>query len=65
MMEANTTQHDVLETSAAALPTTFVAAEESASLTKMLELEFEQAGQISGGMAKTIRCCASHCCSSH
>jgi hypothetical protein len=63
-MESKTTRFDVLETSAAALPTTFVAAEEGASLTKMLELELEQAGQIAGGMP-SVRCCACHCCSAH
>ncbi len=63
-MESKTTQFDVPETSAAALPTTFVAAEESASLTKMLELELEQAGQVAGGMP-SVRCCACHCCSAH
>ena len=56
---------NVLETSTAALPTTFVAAEEGASLTRMLELEIEQAGQVAGGVAGTVRCCAVHCCSSH
>ena len=62
-MESKIT-HDVSETSAAALPTTFVAAEESAALTKMLELEYEQAGQVAGGRAP-VRCCAVHCCSAH
>src|SRR6187402_2615195 len=63
-MESKTTQFDVSETSGVALPTTFVAAEESASLTKMLELELEQAGQVAGGMT-SVRCCACHCCSVH
>ena len=62
-MESKTTQFDVSETSAA-LPTTFVAADESASLTKMLELELEQAGQVAGGMP-SVRCCSCHCCSVH
>jgi len=38
MMETKTTKLEVLETSAAALPTTFVSAEEGAPLAKMLEL---------------------------
>jgi len=64
-METKTTQFDALETSAVALPTTFIAAEEGAALTKMLELEFEQAGQVAGGLASAVRCCAMHCCSCH
>ena len=55
---------NVLESSTAALPTTFVSAEEGASLTKMLELELEQADQVAGGAA-AARCCACHCCSCH
>ena len=62
-MESNTTHFDGVETSLA-LPTTFIAAEESAVLTKMLELELEQAGQVAGGMP-SVRCCAVHCCSAH
>jgi hypothetical protein len=63
-MESNTTHFDGVETSLA-LPTTFIAAEESAVLTKMLELELEQAGQVAGGLAAAVRCCACHCCSVH
>ena len=48
-MESNTTHFDGVETSLA-LPTTFIAAEESAVLTKMLELELEQASQVAGGL---------------
>ena len=40
-----------MENIKAALPTTFAAADETAELTKMLELEFEQAAQVSGGLA--------------
>ncbi len=60
-----------MENIKAALPTTFAGADETAELTKMLELEFEQAEQvsgglaISGGLAAAIRCCACHCCSCH
>jgi hypothetical protein len=61
-MESNTTHFDAVETS---LATTFIAAEESAALTKMLELELEQAGQVAGGLAAAVRCCACHCCSVH
>jgi len=64
-MESKTTHFDVLETSGAALPTTFIAADESAALTKMLELELEQAGQVAGGLQSAVRCCAVHCCSVH
>jgi hypothetical protein len=64
-METRITPFDVPETSAASLPTTFVAADESSALTKMLELELDQAGQVAGGMASAVRCCACHCCSAH
>ena len=64
-MQAKTTRHDTPETSNAALPTSFVTAEETAELTKMLELEFEQAQQVAGGLAAAVRCCACHCCSCH
>ena len=64
-METKTTKFEVLETATAALPTTFVSAEEGASLAKMLELELEQAGQVAGGLARTVRCCSCHCCSCH
>ena len=64
-METKTTRIDLPEASAAALPTTFVGAEESASLTKLLELELQQAGQVAGGLASAVRCCATHCCSCH
>jgi hypothetical protein len=63
-MESNTTHFDGVETSLA-LPTTFIAAEESAVLTKMLELELEQASQVAGGLMSAVRCCAVHCCSCH
>jgi hypothetical protein len=63
-MEMKTPNRDVPETTAAALPTTFVSADETAELTKMLELEFEQAQQVAGGML-SVRCCACHCCSCH
>ena len=65
-MESNTTRFDGAETSLA-LPTTFIAAEESAVLTKMLELELEQASLVAGGLAgqQIVRCCACHCCSCH
>jgi hypothetical protein len=61
-MENQATRHEVPDT-APALPTTFVSAEETAVLTKMLELELEQANQVAGGLA--ARCCACHCCSCH
>jgi hypothetical protein len=64
-MQTKTTRHDAPETSTATLPTTFVTAEETAELTQMLELEFEQAQQVAGGLAAAIRCCACHCCSCH
>ena len=60
-METQTTKHEASE---AALPTSFVSADEAAVLTKMLELEFEQADQVAGGLA-SVRCCACHCCSCH
>ena len=62
-MEKQTTKREAPE--AAALPTSFVSAEETAVLTKMLELELEQADQVAGGLASTVRCCACHCCSCH
>jgi hypothetical protein len=49
----------------AALPTGFVSANETTELTRMLELEFEQVQQVSGGLAAVVRCCACHCCSCH
>ena len=55
-METKTTKFEVLETATAALPTTFVSAEEGASLAKMLELELEQASQVAGGLARAVRC---------
>ena len=63
-MESQTTKRQAPE-AAAALPTSFVSADESALLTKMLELELEQASQVAGGLAKVVRCCACHCCSVH
>jgi hypothetical protein len=48
----------------AKLPTTFVSADESAELTKMLELEVDQVSEVAGGLA-AVRCCACHCCSCH
>ena len=54
---------NVLETTAA-LPTTFVSAEEGASLTRMLELEIEQVSEVAGGL-NPVRCCAYHCCAYH
>lgn len=47
------------------LPTTFVSAAQAAQLTQMLELHVEQAQQIAGGLASSIRCCRCHCCSCH
>jgi hypothetical protein len=64
-METSITKIDPSESSAATLPTSFVGAEESAALTKMLELELAQASQVAGGLAAAVRCCAVHCCSSH
>jgi|GEM_PF-6869229 len=64
-MQTKTTRHDAPEASTATLPTTFVSAEETAELTKMLELEFEQAQQVAGGLAASIQCCSCHCCSCH
>ena len=64
-METKTPKHDVLDNSGVALPTTFVTTDETAELTKMLELEFEQTQQVAGGLASAIRCCACHCCSCH
>ena len=61
-MEKQTTKYEASD--AAALPTSFVSADEAAVLTKMLELELEQASQVAGGMLP-VRCCACHCCSSH
>lgn len=58
-----TTKYEVPQ-GAAALPTSFVTADETAVLTKMLELEFEQVSQVAGGL-KSVRCCACHCCSNH
>jgi len=49
----------------AALPTTFIGDDEARQLQAMLELELEQARQVSGGLASTVRCCACHCCSCH
>lgn len=46
------------ETTVPALPTNFVGADETAELTKMLELEFEQTQQVAGGVA--CRCCCCH-----
>ena len=60
-----TSKRDVEDFSNVALPTTFVSADEAVELTKMLELEFEQTQQVAGGLASAVRCCASHCCSSH
>jgi hypothetical protein len=48
-----------------ALPTTFVDDDEARQLEAMLELELEQARQVAGGLAATVRCCACHCCSCH
>jgi hypothetical protein len=63
-MENQTTKHEAPEATAA-LPTRFVSADESAALTQILELELEQASQVAGGLANTVRCCACHCCSVH
>lgn len=63
-MEKLNTTHESTETTAA-LPTRFVDADETATLTTMLELELEQASQVAGGLAKNVRCCACHCCSCH
>jgi len=60
-----TSNRDAQGLSNAALPTTFVSADEAAELTKMLELEFEQTQQVAGGLAAAVRCCACHCCSCH
>jgi hypothetical protein len=65
MQTKTTNQRDAMPMDDASLPTTFVCADESAQLTKMLELEFEQAQQVAGGLAKAVRCCACHCCSCH
>jgi hypothetical protein len=62
MMENQTTKHEAPQASAA-LPTTFVSADEATVLTQMLELELEQASLVAGGAA--VRCCACHCCSVH
>ena len=62
-MEKTIKTDAALET--AVLPTTFAAADETAELTKMLELEFEQAQQVAGGLVAAVRCCACHCCSCH
>ena len=62
-MDQKTMKRDAQDT--AALPTTFVSADEAAELTKMLELEFEQTQQVAGGLASAVRCCACHCCSCH
>ena len=62
-MDQKTMKRDAQDT--AALPTTFVSADEAAELTKMLELEFEQTNQVAGGLAAAVRCCACHCCSCH
>lgn len=56
-METKTT---IAQAADAALPTSFVSADESAELTKMLELEFEQAQQVAGGLA--CGCCCHRCC---
>jgi hypothetical protein len=65
-METKTTiQRDAMPLADASLPTSFVSADESAQLTKMLELEFDQAQQVAGGLARAVRCCACHCCSCH
>lgn len=49
----------------AVLPTTFVEEDEGQQLEAMLELELDQARQVSGGLASAVRCCACHCCSCH
>ena len=63
-METQTTKHDAPQASAA-LPTTFVSADEATVLTQMLELELEQASLVAGGLSGNIRCCSCHCCSCH
>lgn len=65
MQSKTTTERDAMQAADATLPTTFVSADESAELTKMLELEFDQAQQVAGGLAIAVRCCACHCCSCH
>ena len=64
-MDKKSTARDESQIPAAALPTTFVSTGETAELTKMLELELEQAEQVTGGLAAAVRCCACHCCSCH
>lgn len=64
-MQTKTTERNAVQAADATLPTTFVSADESAELTKMLELEFDQAQQVAGGLAAAVRCCACHCCSCH
>jgi len=63
-MDTQNTQRQAPEASAA-LPTTFVGADEATVLTQMLELELEQASLVAGGLAGPVRCCACHCCSCH
>jgi len=65
MQTKTTIERDAMQAVDATLPTTFVSADESAELTKMLELEFDQAQQVAGGLAAAVRCCACHCCSCH
>jgi hypothetical protein len=65
MQAKSINERTAMQAADAALPTTFVSADESAELTRMLELEFEQTQQVAGGLAVVVRCCACHCCSCH
>ena len=64
-MSTNLIHRDMPDAGEASLPTTFIGPAAATELTEMLELAFEQAQQISGGLAKAVRCCACHCCSCH
>jgi hypothetical protein len=65
MQTKTTIERNATQAADASLPTTFVSADESAELTKMLELEFDQTQQVAGGLLAAVRCCACHCCSCH
>lgn len=53
------------EPATSVLPTKFVTPEQTAALTKVLDLALEDLNEVAGGIVDTSVCQCVNCCSSH
>ncbi|MGH8613465.1 MAG: hypothetical protein ACREYF_15970 [Gammaproteobacteria bacterium] len=53
------------EPATSVLPTEFVTPEQTAALTKVVDLALEDLNEVAGGIVDTSSCQCVNCCSSH